>query len=185
MAIEKRNVNDEVIVFSPFFPEYKVFIEKAGGKTVIVKSLEDYASYLVADRLISGYIYANAVYNKIFNTNFNKDNVSNFTPHQVSLKFYDDNKANKGVVYEKTFTIKDITSSAFIVNYNDFSDFINLYIAPYAVYLDNDDKVDNIVDGMNDFLISLPFCVLIGMFCKFGFVELSLPVAVRDWLYVV
>jgi ABC-type antimicrobial peptide transport system permease subunit len=34
---------------------------------------------------------------------------------------------------------------------NDFSDLINLYIAPYAVYLNNDDKVDNIVDGMNDF----------------------------------
>ncbi len=44
-----------------------------------------------------------------------------------------------------------ITSSAFIVNYNDFSDLINLYIAPYAVYLDNDDKVDNIVSGMNNF----------------------------------
>ena len=35
------NPGDEVIVLAPFFPEYKVFIEKAGGKTVIVKSLEE------------------------------------------------------------------------------------------------------------------------------------------------
>ena len=35
------NPGDEVIVLAPFFPEYKVFIEKAGGKTVIVKSIEE------------------------------------------------------------------------------------------------------------------------------------------------
>lgn len=35
------NPGDEVIVLAPFFPEYKVFIEKAGGKTIIVKSLEE------------------------------------------------------------------------------------------------------------------------------------------------
>ena len=32
------NVGDEVIVFSPFFPEYKVFCEHAGGKLVVVPS---------------------------------------------------------------------------------------------------------------------------------------------------
>ena len=31
---------DEVIVFAPFFPEYRVFIETAGGKTVIVRCRE-------------------------------------------------------------------------------------------------------------------------------------------------
>ncbi len=35
------NEGDEVIVFAPFFPEYKVFIEKAGGKVVVVQSLEE------------------------------------------------------------------------------------------------------------------------------------------------
>lgn len=33
--------NDEFIVFTPFFPEYKVFIEAAGGKITIVESNED------------------------------------------------------------------------------------------------------------------------------------------------
>lgn len=32
---------DEFIVFTPFFPEYKVFIEAAGGKLVIVESNEE------------------------------------------------------------------------------------------------------------------------------------------------
>ena len=32
------NPRDEVIVISPFFPEYKVFVENAGGKIVISKS---------------------------------------------------------------------------------------------------------------------------------------------------
>ena len=32
---------DEVIVFAPFFPEYKVFIEKAGGKLVTVGAREE------------------------------------------------------------------------------------------------------------------------------------------------
>ena len=131
------------LYFNDFTNEYQL-----ASATTIYNSL-----YLLQSSLPKeGEIYMpTSVYNKIFNTNFNKDNVSNFTPHQVSLKFYDDNKVDKGVIYEKTFTIKDITSSAFIVNFNDFSDLINLYIAPYAVYLDNDDKVDNIVDGMNDF----------------------------------
>ncbi len=34
------NAGDEVIVFAPFFPEYKVFIENAGGKSVIVQSAD-------------------------------------------------------------------------------------------------------------------------------------------------
>lgn len=35
------NGGDEVIVFAPFFPEYRVFIEKAGGELVAVKCRED------------------------------------------------------------------------------------------------------------------------------------------------
>lgn len=35
-AVLADNANEEVIVFAPFFPEYKVFIEKAGGKLVAV-----------------------------------------------------------------------------------------------------------------------------------------------------
>lgn len=35
------NEGEEVIVLAPFFPEYKVFIEKAGGKTVVVKCREE------------------------------------------------------------------------------------------------------------------------------------------------
>jgi len=33
--------NDEFIVFTPFFPEYKVFIEAAGGKVTIVESNDE------------------------------------------------------------------------------------------------------------------------------------------------
>ena len=36
------NKGDEVIVFAPFFPEYKVFVEKAGGIIDIVKSNKDF-----------------------------------------------------------------------------------------------------------------------------------------------
>ena len=36
------NKDDEVIVFAPFFPEYKVFVEKAGGIIDIVKSDKDF-----------------------------------------------------------------------------------------------------------------------------------------------
>lgn len=35
------NDGDEVITFAPFFPEYKVFTEKAGGKFMAVKGEED------------------------------------------------------------------------------------------------------------------------------------------------
>lgn len=35
------NEGDEVIVLAPFFPEYTVFIEKAGGKAVVVKCREE------------------------------------------------------------------------------------------------------------------------------------------------
>ena len=34
------NDGDEVIIFAPFFPEYKVFIESAGGKLIVVESAE-------------------------------------------------------------------------------------------------------------------------------------------------
>ena len=34
------NTDDEVVVIAPFFPEYRVFIEKANGKVVVVKSDE-------------------------------------------------------------------------------------------------------------------------------------------------
>ena len=35
-AVLSDEGNEEVIVFAPFFPEYKVFIEKAGGKAELV-----------------------------------------------------------------------------------------------------------------------------------------------------
>ena len=35
------NAGDEVITFAPFFPEYKIFIENAGGRLVAVKCEED------------------------------------------------------------------------------------------------------------------------------------------------
>lgn len=34
------NEGDEVIVFAPYFPEYKVFVENAGGKFVVVENPE-------------------------------------------------------------------------------------------------------------------------------------------------
>ncbi len=34
------NEDDEIIVIAPFFPEYKVFVEKAGGKLIVSKSLD-------------------------------------------------------------------------------------------------------------------------------------------------
>ncbi len=39
-AVLADDENEEVIVFAPFFPEYKVFIEKAGGKLVTVPAKE-------------------------------------------------------------------------------------------------------------------------------------------------
>ncbi|MCD8307846.1 MAG: pyridoxal phosphate-dependent aminotransferase [Clostridia bacterium] len=33
------NPGDEVILFAPYFPEYKVFIEKAGGKVIVLQGL--------------------------------------------------------------------------------------------------------------------------------------------------
>ena len=35
------NEGDEVIILAPFFPEYRVFIENAGGKPVVVKCREE------------------------------------------------------------------------------------------------------------------------------------------------
>lgn len=35
------NAGDEVITFAPFFPEYRIFIENAGGRLVAVKCEED------------------------------------------------------------------------------------------------------------------------------------------------
>lgn len=35
------NAGEEVIVFAPFFPEYRVFVEKAGGKLKIVNPIEE------------------------------------------------------------------------------------------------------------------------------------------------
>lgn len=39
-AVLADNANEEVIVFAPFFPEYRVFVEKAGGKLVTVPCRE-------------------------------------------------------------------------------------------------------------------------------------------------
>ncbi|MBO5356144.1 MAG: pyridoxal phosphate-dependent aminotransferase [Clostridia bacterium] len=39
-AVIEENSQDEVIVFAPFFTEYRVFIENAGGKIVVSQPLE-------------------------------------------------------------------------------------------------------------------------------------------------
>ena len=40
-AVLADGANEEVIVFAPFFPEYRVFVEKAGGKLVTVPCREN------------------------------------------------------------------------------------------------------------------------------------------------
>lgn len=40
------NEGEEVIVFAPFFPEYRVFIEKALGKVIVVDSNDDFTPNL-------------------------------------------------------------------------------------------------------------------------------------------
>ena len=48
-AVIEENSNDECIVFAPFFTEYRVFIENAGGKIVISTPLEKTFQIDVAD----------------------------------------------------------------------------------------------------------------------------------------
>ncbi|MBE6596092.1 MAG: pyridoxal phosphate-dependent aminotransferase [Ruminococcaceae bacterium] len=48
-AVIEEGMNDECIVFAPFFTEYRVFIENAGGKIVISKPLEKTFEVDVAD----------------------------------------------------------------------------------------------------------------------------------------
>lgn len=42
------NNDDEILVLAPFFPEYKVFIEKAGAKVVIIENNKDFSLNLLA-----------------------------------------------------------------------------------------------------------------------------------------
>ena len=48
-ALIEENSNDECIVFAPFFTEYRVFIENAGGKIVISKPAEKTLQVDLAD----------------------------------------------------------------------------------------------------------------------------------------
>jgi aspartate aminotransferase len=48
-AIIEDGADDECIVFAPFFTEYRVFIENAGGKLVISRPLEDSFQIDIAD----------------------------------------------------------------------------------------------------------------------------------------
>jgi len=48
-AVIEENSNDECIVFAPFFTEYRVFIENAGGKIVISQPLEKTFQIDIAD----------------------------------------------------------------------------------------------------------------------------------------
>ena len=48
-AVIEENSNDECIVFAPFFTEYRVFIENAGGKIVVSKPMEKTFQIDIAD----------------------------------------------------------------------------------------------------------------------------------------
>ena len=48
-AVIEEGMNDECIVFAPFFTEYRVFIENAGGKIVISKPMEKTFQVDIAD----------------------------------------------------------------------------------------------------------------------------------------
>ena len=48
-AVIEDDKNDEVIVFAPFFTEYRVFVENAGGKLVISKPAEKTLQIDIAD----------------------------------------------------------------------------------------------------------------------------------------
>lgn len=48
-AVIEEDKNDECIVFAPFFTEYRVFIENAGGRVVVSKPLEENLQIDIAD----------------------------------------------------------------------------------------------------------------------------------------
>ncbi len=48
-AVIEENSEDECIVFAPFFTEYRVFIENAGGKVIVSKPMEKTFQIDVAD----------------------------------------------------------------------------------------------------------------------------------------
>ena len=48
-AVIEEDSNDECIVFAPFFTEYRVFIENAGGKIVVSKPMEKTFQIDIAD----------------------------------------------------------------------------------------------------------------------------------------
>ncbi len=48
-AVIEENSNDECIVFAPFFTEYRVFIENAGGKIVVSQPVEKTFQIDIAD----------------------------------------------------------------------------------------------------------------------------------------
>ncbi len=48
-AVVEENADDEVIVFAPFFTEYRVFIENAGGKVVVSTPTEKTFQVDIAD----------------------------------------------------------------------------------------------------------------------------------------
>ena len=48
-ALIEENMGDECIVFAPFFTEYRVFIENAGGKIVVSKPMEKTFQIDIAD----------------------------------------------------------------------------------------------------------------------------------------
>ena len=93
----------------------------------IVKSLEDYASYLVADRLISGYIYVTAVQIKKMYSNFEKYSNNFIENIFINYKNYNINdcdylfwKYNKIVLmtdqYEQLYSSKLIEARELLMN---------------------------------------------------------------------
>lgn len=98
------NDGDEVIVFAPFFPEYRVFIEKAMGRVVIVKPddnfLPDFDDFLAkissktkaviinSPNNPTGVIYSEEVINKIINILNSKQKEYNHDIYLISDEPY-------------------------------------------------------------------------------------------------
>ncbi len=88
-------------------------------------------------------------YNKLFNTKLTSDNYLEYSNKPMKLKFFSTPKGST-ILDENTYIVKLQKTSNFYVSSNKYEELVALYSNPVSIYLENNGKIDNVHEKMQD-----------------------------------
>ena len=134
------------LVFESDFGKKAVY-SRGSDTTFVFSDSTRYTNYKVK----KGELYMKtSTYNTLFDTDYTLTSTSSFEPHEITIKYYDREIEGGKLLFEKTFLVKKLISTANLVNRADYQDLLDVCYGAFAMYLENSSTLESALQALDN-----------------------------------